>query len=153
SANSPVGDNTLPSYMDHVTPLLNVEVPRDYYAVLNFGSRFPIYGPPAGFVQRLGAAPTDFYLSGTYVAHGVRIGLIRIPTMSPPNSAVVLRQLDQEIGYFNANTDALIVDVTRNPGGVISFVESIAQRFIPAPFRTLGFEIRPPRGCFPLLRS
>jgi Peptidase family S41/PDZ domain len=135
-------DNTLPSYMQPVLSLLNASVPQDYYSVLNFGAKFPIYGPPPGFVQRLGASPTDFFLTGTFVANGVRIGLIRIPTMSPPNTALALQQLDQEIAYFNANTDGLIVDVMRNPGGAVSFVEAIAQRFIPAPFRTLGFEIR-----------
>ena len=135
-------DNTLPSYMRPVLSLLNASVPQDYYSVLNFGSKFPIYGPPPGFVQRLGAAPTDFFLTGTYVASGLRIGLIRIPSMSPPNVALALQQLDQEIAFFNANTDGLIVDVMRNPGGLVSFVESIAQRFIPTPFRTVGFEIR-----------
>jgi hypothetical protein len=135
-------DNTLPSYMQSVQPLMNVSVPADYYSILNFGSKFPIYGPPPGFVLRLGAASTDFYLSGTFVSNGVRIGLIRVPSMSPPNVALALQQLDQEIAYFNANTDVLIVDVMRNPGGLISFVESISQRFIPTPFRTLGFEIR-----------
>ena len=110
-------DNTLPSYMRPVAPLLNVAVGQDYYSVLNFGSRFPIYGPPPGFVLRLGASPNDFFLSGTYVANGVRIGLIRIPTMSPPNIPLALQQLDQEIAYFNQNTDGLVVDVMRNPGG------------------------------------
>ena len=135
-------DNTLPSYMQPVLPLMNASVPQDYYSVLNFGSKFPIYGPPPGFVQRLGAASTDFYLSGTFVASGHRIGLIRIPTMSPPNVALALQQLDQEIAYFNANTDGLIVDVMRNPGGIVSFAESVAQRLIPTPFSTVGFEIR-----------
>jgi hypothetical protein len=135
-------DDTLPSYMRPVAPLLNVGVGQDYYAVLNFGSRFPIYAPPPGFVLRLGASATDFFLSGTYVSNGVRIGLIRIPTMSPPNFALALQQLDQEIAYFNENTDGLVVDVMRNPGGIVSFVEAAAQRFIPVPFRTMGFEIR-----------
>jgi hypothetical protein len=135
-------DNTLPAYMRPVAPLLNVAVGQDYYSVLNFGSRFPIYGPPPGFVLRLGASANDFFLSGTYVSNGVRIGLIRMPTMAPPNVALALQQLDQEIAYFNANTDALVVDVMRNPGGTISFVEAAAQRFIPTPFRTMGFEIR-----------
>jgi hypothetical protein len=135
-------DDTLPSYTRPVAPLHNVAVEQDYYSVLNFGSRFPIYGPPPGFVLRLGAGANDFFLSGTYVVNGVRIGLIRIPTMSPPNTALALQQLDQEIAYFNANTDGLVVDVMRNPGGLVSFVESITQRFIPRPFRTMGFEIR-----------
>jgi len=135
-------DNTLPSYMRPVAPLLNASVGQGYYSVLNFGGRFPIYSPPPGFVLRLGASANDFFLSGTYVANGIRIGLIRIPSMSPPNVALALQQLDQEIAFFNDNTDGLVVDVMRNPGGLISFVEAAAQRFVPTPFKTMGFEIR-----------
>lgn len=135
-------DDTLPSYMAPLAPLLNASVPQDRYAVLNFGGKFPIYGPPPGFVQRLGASSADFFLTGTFPANGLRIGLIRIPTMSPPSVALALQQLDQEMAFFNANTDGLIVDVMRNPGGSVSFVESLTQRFIPTPFQTMGFEIR-----------
>jgi len=137
-----VSDDTLPSYMKPMLPLMNASVGADYYSVLNFGSKFPIYSPPAGFSLRLGTAATDFFLSGTYVANGLRIGLIRIPSMSPPDTALALQQLDREIAYFNANTDGLVVDVMRNPGGSISFVEALAQRFIPTQFQTMGFEIR-----------
>lgn len=137
-----VSDGSLPSYMKPMLPLMNASVGADYYSVLNFGSKFPIYSPPAGFSPRLGAAATDFFLTGTYVANGFRIGLIRIPSMSPPDTALALRQLDQEIAYFNANTDGLVVDVMRNPGGSVSFVEALAQRFIPTQFQTMGFEIR-----------
>ncbi len=135
-------DNTLPYYMQPVASLLNVSVPPEYYGILNFGSRFPIYALPAGFVLRLGLAPTDFFLTGTFPAGGLRIGFVRVPTMAPPSTALALQQLEQEIAYFNLNTDALIVDVTRNPGGTVSFVEALAQRLIPTSFRTMGFEIR-----------
>jgi hypothetical protein len=135
-------DDTLPSYMQPVAALLNASVPQEYYTVLGFGSKFPIYALPPGFVQRLGVAPSDFFLTGTFPAGGLRIGFIRVPSMAPPSSALALQQLDAEIAYFNLNTDALIVDVMRNPGGFVSFVEAIAQRFIPTPFRTMGFEIR-----------
>src|SRR4029077_1476811 len=114
-----------------ILPLLNADVSTDYYSILNFGGKFPVFGPPPGFVQRKGALSTDFILSGTYVSNGVRIGLIRIPTMAPPNVALALQQIDQEIAFFNTDTDGLIVDVMRNPGGSISFVESLAQRFMP----------------------
>ena len=136
-------DNTLPAYMDPLRPLLNASVPQDYYAVLGIGSRFPIYAPPAGFVTRpVPAGIPAFLFSGTYMSEGKRIGLLRIPSMSPPNSALVLQHLDQEIAYFNENTDALVIDVMRNPGGLVSFVEAISQRFMTGPFRILGFEIR-----------
>ena len=135
-------DNTLPAYMEPIHPLLNASVSKDYFAVLGIGSRAPIYAPPPGFVQRLGTQAAHFFYSGTYISGGVRIGLIRIPSMSPPNVATALTQLDDEIRFFNLNVDALVVDVTRNPGGLVSFVESISQRFIPTSFTTTGFQIR-----------
>ena len=136
-------DDTLPAHMEPLRPLLNASVSKDYYSVLNFGARFPIFAPPAGFVIRPVPVGTPaFLLSGTYMAGGKRIGFLRIPTMSPPSTTLVLQHLDQEIAFFNANTDALVVDVMRNPGGLVSFVEAISQRFMTAPFNIIGFEIR-----------
>ena len=152
TADAGPSDDTLPSYMDPIRPLLNASVSKDYYSVLNFGSRFPIWLPalPAGFADLNASCPTCivrpgeplFYFVGTYVSNGVRIGFIRIPSMSPPSSAIALAQLDRAIALFNTTTDALVVDVMRNPGGLVSFVEAISQRFIPVPFQTIGFEIR-----------
>ena len=136
-------DTTLPSYMEPIRALLNASVSKDYFSVSGIGSRFPVYGPPPGFVQRpVPPGVPAFLLSGTYVSNGVRIGLLRIPSMSPPSTALVLQHLDQEIAFFNDNTDALVIDVMRNPGGLVSFVEAISQRFMPGPFQTIGFEIR-----------
>jgi hypothetical protein len=136
-------DNTMPSYMEPIRALLNASVSKDYFSVSGIGSRFPVFAPPAGFVLRpVPPGVPPFLLSGTYMSNGVRIGLLRIPSMSPPNAALVLQHLDQEIEFFNANTDALVIDVMRNPGGLVSFVEAISQRFMPGPFQTIGFEIR-----------
>jgi C-terminal processing protease CtpA/Prc len=132
----------LPSYMDSVRPLLNVSVAKFPYAVLGFGARAPIFGLPAGFTVRLGTQSSDFFFSGIYASGGARIGFIRIPSMSPPNTALALQQLDQEVAFFNSNTDVLVVDVMRNPGGSVSATEAFAQRLFPSPFRSLGFEIR-----------
>jgi hypothetical protein len=145
-------DNTLPAYMDPIRPLLNVSVPADYYSILGFGSRFPVYALPAGFTD-LGSTscatcivrPGEplFYFVGTFTtAGGVRVGFLRIPSMSPPNSAIALAQLDRAMSVFATSTDGLIVDVMRNPGGSVAFVEAVSQRLIPAPFTTIGFEIR-----------
>ena len=144
-------DDTLPAYMDPIRPLLNASVSKDYYSVLGFGSRFPIFAPPAGFTDLNAPCATCivrpgeplFYLFGTFTtASGVRVGFLRIPSMSPPSSAIALAQLDRAMTVFTANTDALIVDVMRNPGGLVSFVEAVSQRLIPTPFNTIGFEIR-----------
>ena len=138
----PLVDDTLPTYLAPLRPYMEARVPVDRYGVLGFGSRFPIFAPPSGFVQRLGAGANDFFLSGTYVADGVHIGFLRIPSMVPPSASAALTLLNTEIAFFNANTDGLIVDVMRNPGGSLSFTEAIAQRLIPSAFRTIGYEIR-----------
>jgi hypothetical protein len=151
-ADAMFADDTLPRYMDPIRPLLNASVAKDYYSVLNFGSRFPIFAPPPGFVDLSAPCATCivrngepvFYLVGTFttVPGGVRIGFLRIPSMSPPSSAIALAQLDRAMALFATTTDALIVDVMRNPGGLVSFVEAVAQRLIPTEFHTIGFEIR-----------
>jgi hypothetical protein len=142
-------DDTLPPYMASIAPLLNASLPMDQVGVLNlWNSKFPFYGPPPGFVQRRGAASADFFLTGTFPANGLRIGLLRIPHMAPTSVSTALQQLDSELAYFNANTDGLVVDLTRNGGGSISFMESMLQRFFPAPFQTIGFEIRANQNWF-----
>ena len=144
-------DDTLPEYMEPIRPLLNASVSKDYYSVLNLGSRIPIFTLPAGFVDLNTACATCivrpgepvFYLFGTFTTPtGVRVGFVRIPSMSPPSTAIALTQLDRAMAMFGTSTDALLVDVMRNPGGVITFVESVAQRLIPSPFQSIGFEIR-----------
>jgi hypothetical protein len=145
-AGRPAPSNTLPSYLHPIRHLLNVSVSDAPGAVLGFGEREPVYRLPASFVVRLGAQPSHFFLSGAYVSNGVRIGFIRIPSMDPPNAALALQQLDQEIAFFNSNTDVLVVDIMRNPGGTVDVVEAFAQRLFARPFQTVGFEIRATAG-------
>ena len=135
-------DDTLPAYMDPIRPLLHSGVPETTSGVLGYGARNPVYSPPAGFVIRLGTQPSHFFVSGTYVSNGVRIGLLRIPNEAPSSTTTALQQLNQEIAFFNANTDVLVVDITRNTGGNLTTAEAFAQRLIPTPFRTVGFEFR-----------
>ena len=140
------GGDALPAYLDPIRPLLDVSIATRPNAVLGFGARSPVFGLPAGFSLRLGTQASHFFLSGIYVSNGVRIGFIRIPTMSPPNATLALQQLDQEIAFFNANTDVLVVDVTRNPGGSVDVTEAFAQRLFTSAFHSVGFEIRATAG-------
>lgn len=135
-------DDTLPLHMQPMAQFLQARVRADRYAVLNFGSRNPIYRLPDGFELRLGRLSSDFFLSGTFPAAGLKIGYIRIPSFSPSSASLAYSQFEQEMAYFQANTDGLIIDDMRNPGGTVAFVEGLAQRVIPYQFRTLGFEIR-----------
>jgi C-terminal processing protease CtpA/Prc len=111
-------------------------------AVLGFGARSPIFAPPDGFIQRLGRAQSDEFYSGTFSAGGYTIGFIRIPTFGPSNTNLAYQQFANEILYFQQNTDGLIIDVMRNPGGAVTYCNSLIQFLMPQNHRVIGFEIR-----------
>lgn len=53
----------------------------------------PLFIPPTGFQLRLGASPTDEFLSGTFPVGNQNVGFIRIPSFVPFNEAPVLDAL------------------------------------------------------------
>jgi len=131
--------------MDYMRPLRlldNASIDADQHAVLGIGARAPIFRLPAGFQIRQGQAATDFYYSGTFQADGLRIGFIRIPSYSPPNTALQIQQFRDEMIFFEQNTDGLVIDDMRNPGGSVNYVQALAQLVHTGPFRLLGFELR-----------
>src|SRR5262249_22560446 len=118
--------------------------PLDTYTnILNVGGFFPIFNLPPGFVTRLGFALQDNFFSGTFTAGGKTIGLIRIPSFSPrTTTAVAQQQLSDEMLYFQAHSDGLIVDIMRNPGGLVSWQNTVCRYMIPYPFRVTGWSMR-----------
>ena len=136
-----------PNYMKE---LLNAQWsgilnPEDV-GVNGFGSRNPLFMnamSSAHFTRRLGANSSDFFYSGTFKYEDLVIGFIRIPSYSPTSTTAALAQFQKEIAFFNANTDGLIVDEMRNPGGNLCYGESIAASLIPDYFRATGFRLRP----------
>jgi C-terminal processing protease CtpA/Prc len=77
---------------------------------------------------------------------GYTIGFIRIPSFSPGNQSRAVRQFQAEIAYFQANTDGLVVDDMRNPGGSVGYLNLLAQQLMPYPFRTVAYEVRATSG-------
>jgi C-terminal processing protease CtpA/Prc len=107
--------------------------------VLGFDQLPPVFAVPAGFVQRLGKKTYDSYYSGTYAApDGTKVGYLRIPDFIYPS----LTDLDKEIKYFQINTDVLVVDAMRNPGGDACAAEDILARLTTTAFRGLVAEVR-----------
>lgn len=111
----------------------------------NFGAVAPVFNLPTGFVLRQGRRTLDPIYTGTYQAAGYTIGFLRIPEFPSSISArsAMLSAIDTEIAYFRANTDGLVVDVMRNPGGDVCLTNDILTRLIYYPFRTVGDELRP----------
>ncbi len=95
----------------------NAEGDETKLRILGWGVVTPYYQLPAGFVVRRGLAVGDAIFSGTFESGGRRLGLIRIPGFPSTNIAANVRNWDAEIRYLQANTDGLILDVTRNTGG------------------------------------
>lgn len=116
-------------------------------AVKGFGSLTPSFSLPTGFVQRLGRAGRDSILSGTFNASGKRIGFIRIPEfyLGGASSALALSQMVQEAQFLERNTDGLIVDVMRNPGGDACLTQDLVSLFMSDTFKMPGIEIRATR--------
>ncbi|MBC7924633.1 MAG: hypothetical protein H7039_03160, partial [Bryobacteraceae bacterium] len=104
----------------------------------------PVYlrGLPGTFVQRLGRLPSEFFFSGTYPAGGYRIGLIRIPSYAPADQISAVNQFLREVTYMQENTDGLIIDQARNPGGSVAYTQTLLSLLHHYPFRTLGFSVR-----------
>lgn len=135
-------DSVAPGFEDALAAKQNVTLPSERQAVLNQGGRSPIFSLPIGFQRRLGGTPLDVFYSGTFEAGSKRIGFLRIPSFSPANTTQALDQFWREIQYFQQNTDALIIDEMRNPGGSVAYCETLASYLMPYPWRAMGFEVR-----------
>ncbi|MFN7934014.1 MAG: S41 family peptidase [Bryobacteraceae bacterium] len=110
--------------------------------VAGLAARPPYFDLPQGFVVRRGSAAADNFHSGYYESGGRKIGYIRIPRFSPASPPVAVAEFAAEIQFFQANTDGLVVDVTRNTGGgCISF--DYLSYLIPYSFTTFRAELLP----------
>jgi len=134
------------SYMQVLRQLWNCRLPDK--AVNGFGAQTPIFSPSLlpGFEQRLGKTSSDFFFSGVFAANGHKIGFIRIPNYEPADEVAALTAFATEIAYFQANTDGLVIDEMRNPGGDVAFVNAIVSYLIPTPWDSIPFEVRANSG-------
>ena len=98
----------------------------------------PVFLLPSDFVQRLGKGPYDSLFTGTYQAGGKKIGFMRIPDFEYVTST----DLSNEIKFLQANTDGLVIDIMRNPGGSGCTVERVMSYLNPGGFYSLGNKIR-----------
>ena len=135
-----------PGYMQPLLQLWNCQIPDR--GVVGFGSQAPVFAGamPSGFTLRLGAAPADIFYSGTFEAGGYRIGFIRIPNFTPVSASGALTAFQKEIDFFRTNTDGLVVDVTRNPGGSVSYLNQILSQLFSSSWGSIPFELRATSG-------
>lgn len=108
--------------------------------ITGIGQRNPIFALPAeGFQQRAGVSRTDPIVSGIFTVGEKKIGYVRVPTFStstPTTRAIA------EIQMFKSTTDALIVDLMRNPGGNVCVGEILLSAVMRDKFKGFNAEIQ-----------
>lgn len=105
-----------------------------------------MFALPDDFALRFGRTPGDLIYTGSYSSGGQRIGYLRIPSFPSSFSGLrMVQQLAGEVAWFRANTDALVVDVMRNPGGDVCTTNELLRYLIPFRFQAVGDEYRPTR--------
>jgi hypothetical protein len=134
---STAGNQTVPVWQQRLMSLRNFRLPRGRY-LAGFDDLQPFFAMPAGFQQRLGDPKKDYFFTGTYPAGQHTIGFVRVPDFG----FFDISPLQTEIQYMETNTDALVVDVTRNPGGDGCATQDLAALLIHTPFHGLGTQIR-----------
>ena len=139
-------DSDTPDYMKPLLKLWNCQLPNR--AVNGFGAQLPIFfdGLPSDFTLRLGRFSGDVFFSGTFTSGPYTIGFIRIPSYAPFNQFVALSNFQKEIAFFQKNTDGLIIDEMRNPGGSVAYLNQLVSLLIPKTWRSLAFEVRATSG-------
>ncbi len=131
------GGDPTPTYMMRARKRQHFQVkPRRFLA--GFGELAPVFDLPGGFVQRRGTGDFDTTFTGTFSAGGYRIGYLRVADFL----GFSRDELQGEMAFLGANTDGMIVDMTRNPGGSGCAVEELASAFAPQGLNSLGVSVR-----------
>jgi hypothetical protein len=138
----PPPNDEVPLYLQTLNRLQNCRLPDK--AVNGFGAQAPVFaaGLPTSFVLRQGRSVQDPFYSGVFSANDHTFGFIRIPSFSPVSTAAALTAFQTEIAYFQANTEGLVIDVMRNPGGSVSYLNAIVSYVMPTKWRSIPFELR-----------
>jgi hypothetical protein len=139
---TPPPDAETPAYIQFLARLQNCMLPDR--GVVGFGAQAPVFAAsmPTSFVLRQGRLATDPFYSGVFSAGGHIIGFIRIPSYAPANTTTALTAFLNEITYFQANTEGLVIDEMRNPGGSVSYMNSLLSLVMPSTWRSIPFELR-----------
>jgi len=130
-------ESDTPSYMRRLMAYqdFRLAAPRFF---IGAGELQPVFTLPPGFVQRLGSRKYDSLFTGSYTSGGKTIGFMRIPGFSYISST----DLANEITFFQGNTDGLVIDIMRNPGGYGCAAERVMRYLNPGGYHSAGNKIR-----------
>jgi hypothetical protein len=130
-------DNTVLPYLRTLRSYQNFRVAASRFST-GIDTLKPVFAMPEGFVQRQGLGSFDTLFTGTFTAGGKKIGFLRLPDFEYISST----ELTAEIRFLQANTDGLVIDIMRNPGGSGCTVERAMSYLNPGGFYSAGNKIR-----------
>ena len=130
-------DDVTPPYMRRLMGYQNFRLAAPRFAV-GVDTLAPVFALPPDFVQRKGKGQYDSLFTGTYQSGDKRIGFMRIPDFE----YVSTTDMSTEVKFLQANTDGLVIDIMRNPGGSGCTVEQVMSYLNPGGFYSLGNQIR-----------
>jgi hypothetical protein len=119
-------DDVTPLYMRRLMGFQNFRLAAPRFAV-GVDTLAPVFVLPSDFVQRKGKGQYDSLFTGTYQSGGKTIGFMRIPDFEYISTA----DMSTEIKFFQGNTDGLVIDIMRNPGGSGCTVERVMSYLNP----------------------
>lgn len=112
------------------------------------GNPLPFFPLGATFIER----KKEPYYTGIFVEGEKKIGFIRIQGYAVPRD-LAFEELEEEISYLEKNTDALILDQTKNTGGAWCFTMGIASFFFDKPFKETSDQWRANRDLLSRLEN
>ena len=126
-----------PAYMHHARQRQQLQLAAHRF-IAGFGDLQPVFDMPAGFLQRRGLSSLDTLFTGTFPAGALTVGFLRIADFS----FISTSELQREMAFFEADTDGIVVDMSRNPGGSGCQAEKLASAFAPKGLQSLAISAR-----------
>lgn len=120
------------------------ELPKDFEEITP-PEVIPGFMPDTNFKKLLNG---NFFFAGKYQKDGKTVGFLRIPSYSPHDFSTILQSLRYYVGRLQAETDYLVIDQTRNPGGMVVFSDLLIKSLVGQLDSTvhMKFAVKPTEG-------
>ncbi len=138
SVNRGIDDNSPGGYREYLDRKANLLVgTRGRAMVRGYGAKEPVFSLPAEFTASVGTGRFDTVYGGIIPYQDKKVGYLRLARFAGGSAT---RQIREALTAFKDQTDVLVLDVTRNPGGSACMVEDVAAELMTDSWRVQGAE-------------
>ncbi|MBM3766479.1 MAG: hypothetical protein FJW32_13915, partial [Acidobacteria bacterium] len=138
SAAQPRAAQELVDYREILKAKQNLMVDTEGRAMVRgIAVKEPIFALPEGFTATVGTGRFDTVYGGVITFEEKKIGFLRIAQFAGASGTRLFRDA---LAAMKETTDAIVIDVTRNPGGSAYQVEDMAAELMTADWKVQGSE-------------